>query len=330
MDMCQALPIRKLRTATGEPGTRSFAVKGRAAMTNDSHGVSRRTVLRWGVGATALGTTAAVGGFGRPGPARARAAAPPVLAVRRLDPRTERSTRTPHTSPARAAHTGPATASAGSVPAWAQRWPAAIRSIDDFRRRCPRPIYPANAIMLTVDDGPSPVWTPRYLRLFARHGIVATFCMIGAQVPANRALVKAVADHGHTIANHTWTHDLDLGTRDPARIRGEIHETSGAIYEASGFVVRQFRAPGGNWTPAIFDELVPLRMMPLGWDVDPRDWSLPGTASIERAVLSVRRHGIVLCHDGGGDRSETYAALAYAIPRLKDAGYRFVTLPSPR
>jgi peptidoglycan/xylan/chitin deacetylase (PgdA/CDA1 family) len=217
-----------------------------------------------------------------------------------------------------------------TAPRWAQRWPAPIRSIDDYTARCPRPLYPARAIMITVDDGPSSRWTPAFLDLFAEHGVVATFCLIGRNVGGREHLVRAIAEHGHTIANHTWTHDLALTSRPRARIRRELADTSAVIEDACGVAVRQFRAPGGHWGPALLDELAELRMMPLGWDVDPRDWSRPGTPALELAFARARRHDIVLCHDGGGDRSQTYAALQYALPRWKRAGYVFVTLPSPR
>jgi hypothetical protein len=39
---------------------------------------------------------------------------------------------------------------------------------------------------------------------------------------------------------------------------------------------------------------------------------------------------IILCHDGGGDRSPIYAALKTVIPALLDRGLHFVTLPLPR
>ena len=66
-------------------------------------------------------------------------------------------------------------------------------------------------------------------------------------------------------------------------------------------------------------------LRPLGWSVDPRDWSRPGTKRIVRTLLGHTVPGsIILEHDGGGDRSQTVAALTIALPRLLDAGFRFV------
>jgi peptidoglycan/xylan/chitin deacetylase (PgdA/CDA1 family) len=67
-------------------------------------------------------------------------------------------------------------------------------------------------------------------------------------------------------------------------------------------------------------------MTPLDWSVDPRDWSLPGVASIVANIMRNTRSGsIILEHDGGGDRSQTVAALKIVIPRLLAGGYRFRT-----
>jgi peptidoglycan/xylan/chitin deacetylase (PgdA/CDA1 family) len=67
-------------------------------------------------------------------------------------------------------------------------------------------------------------------------------------------------------------------------------------------------------------------MIPLDWSVDPRDWAQPGTRSIIRNILANTRPGsIILEHDGGGNRSETVAALRVVIPALLREGYRFVT-----
>ena len=65
-------------------------------------------------------------------------------------------------------------------------------------------------------------------------------------------------------------------------------------------------------------------LRPLDWSVDPRDWSRPGTATIVSRILSHTRTGsIILEHDGGGDRSQTVAALTIVLPRLLDEGFRF-------
>jgi hypothetical protein len=175
-----------------------------------------------------------------------------------------------------------------------------------------------------------PRWAHRwqYLRLLHKHHVQATFNMIGEQVRPNRHLVRAVASEGHVIANHTWTHDEALPSGTPEHIHREIQHTNEAIHDVTGHTPTQFRAPGGVWGPRVYDELARQHMMPVGWDIDPRDWAMPGVAAIESAMLQAGRGDIILCHDGGGDRSETYQALKKVIPELLHRGLTFVTLPS--
>ncbi|MGN6721983.1 MAG: polysaccharide deacetylase family protein [Marmoricola sp.] len=213
------------------------------------------------------------------------------------------------------------------APPWTGRWNAPIHDLDDYLRRSPGTRFPSRAVMMTVDDGPSPAWTPKYLRLFEKYDVKATFNLIGSQVPSNRSLVRAMASEGHSIANHTWTHDLYLESRTAADIRSELARTNDAIERAAKVRPRIFRAPGGNWGSRIFDEVAREQMMPLGWDIDPRDWSRPGVRAIEDSMFHARPGDIILCHDGGGDRSQTYAALERVIPVLKRRGYHFVRLP---
>jgi peptidoglycan-N-acetylglucosamine deacetylase len=215
-------------------------------------------------------------------------------------------------------------------PAWVRTWKNPIGRLDDFLARSPSTHYQRNAIMLTIDDGPHPVWTPKYLRLLARHHVQATFCVIGSQVLEHPHLVKAAVHDGHHIANHTFRHPLNLPKLKAARIRSELEDTTDAIVRASGFRPRQFRAPGGAWGPDVYAEVSRQQMMPLGWDIDPRDWSLPGVSHIRSAMLASRPHDIILCHDGGGDRAQTYAALEKVIPALLARGWHFVTLPAPQ
>ena len=76
-------------------------------------------------------------------------------------------------------------------PSWIPTWKAPIRRLDDFVARSPHTRFLRGAIMLTIDDGPHPHWTPLYLKLLARHHVQATFSVIGSQVGQYPHLVKA-------------------------------------------------------------------------------------------------------------------------------------------
>ena len=180
------------------------------------------------------------------------------------------------------------------------------------------------AIALTIDDGPDPRYTPKVLNLLAKYKIPATFCMIGSSAHGHRALVAEVAAAGHLIANHTYTH-ADVSKLTPAAVRSEITRAHDAITGAGAKEPRFFRAPYGAWSPAALQVCAELGMRPLDWSVDPKDWSRPGTDHIVNTVLAGTHAGsIILEHDGGGDRSQTVAALTRFLPKLLDAGFKFV------
>lgn len=192
-----------------------------------------------------------------------------------------------------------------------------------------RPIYHLNegrgAIALTIDDGPSPVYTPQILRLLQKYRVTATFSMVGVNVAAHPAVAREVADAGHMIVNHTWTH-ANLTVLAPVTVRDQITQAGESIHRATGTVPTMFRAPYGAWSPAVLERCQQLRLAPLDWSVDPRDWARPGVSAIVANIMRNTRTGsIILEHDGGGNRAQTVAALSVVLPRLLDAGFRFRT-----
>jgi peptidoglycan/xylan/chitin deacetylase (PgdA/CDA1 family) len=183
-----------------------------------------------------------------------------------------------------------------------------------------------DAIALTIDDGPHPVWTPRMLDLLHRNGIRATFSLIGVQAHAYPALVKRILAEGHSICNHSMTHPQPFSRRAPAAIYQQIDDAQSAIVDAGGVAPQLFRAPAGDWSVAVLSAVADLQMVSLGWDIDPRDWSRPGTAVVTNRLLAARPGDILLCHDGGGDRAQTIESLRTVLPVLRSRGLEFVTL----
>jgi peptidoglycan/xylan/chitin deacetylase (PgdA/CDA1 family) len=180
-------------------------------------------------------------------------------------------------------------------------------------------------VALTIDDGPSPVYTPQVLKLLDKYRITASFSMIGRNAATYPAIAREVARAGHLIVNHTWDH-ADLAPMKAVAVRDEITRATEAIHQATGDVPRIFRAPYGAWSPTVLDYCASNGLTALDWSVDPRDWSMPGTAEIVDNIMANTRTGsIILEHDGGGNRAETVAALKIVIPRLLDEGYRFRT-----
>ncbi|KJK59732.1 polysaccharide deacetylase [Saccharothrix sp. ST-888] len=180
-------------------------------------------------------------------------------------------------------------------------------------------------VALTFDDGPSQ-YTGQVLDLLAQYGAHATFCQIGPQATARPAAVKRILAEGHRLCDHTVHHPQPMHTLSHDRQVYEIAAAKEMITKAggTGTEVPWFRAPGGDFSAE--NKLIAVQngMRPLGWSVDTRDWSRPGVASI---VADVQRNlgpgGVVLMHDGGGDRSQTVAALRQLLPWLTAHGYTF-------
>lgn len=184
-------------------------------------------------------------------------------------------------------------------------------------------------VALTFDDGPAATYTRQVLALLGRYQAPAVFCLVGMRATRHQWLVRREKAAGARFCDHTQTHALDLPQLSKRGIRAEIRVGYRAIMTADGDVAPvYFRAPGGNWSPFIKKVARRQAMIPLSWTVDPRDWSRPGTEAIVTRVLDqLRPDGVILLHDGGGDRSETVAALEKLLPRLERAGWRF-TFPT--
>jgi peptidoglycan/xylan/chitin deacetylase (PgdA/CDA1 family) len=181
-------------------------------------------------------------------------------------------------------------------------------------------------VALTFDDGPGP-YTPQILDVLEREHVVATFFQTGEQIGTyGQSVDRRMLADGDMIGNHTWTHANVSG--DGSFAASEISRTTAAIRSATGgFTPCLFRAPGGNVSPALISEARSRGFLTIQWDVDPRDWARPGANTIYQRVVDNTHNGsIILHHDGGGDRSQTLAALPREIATLRSRGYQFVTV----
>ncbi|MGV9291130.1 polysaccharide deacetylase family protein [Streptomyces sp. NPDC003719] len=181
-------------------------------------------------------------------------------------------------------------------------------------------------MMLTFDDGPDPRYTPGILDTLAEYDVRATFFVCGEMADYNKGLLSRMADEGHVVGNHTWSHPL-LTRLTRRRIRTEMERTSEIVEKAYGEAPRWFRAPYGAWNRAAFQLGAELGMEPLAWTVDTLDWTTPGTATIIDRVEGGAAPGVVvLSHDAGGNRSQSVRALRTYLPQLLDSGYH-LTVP---
>ncbi|MFJ8476309.1 polysaccharide deacetylase family protein [Kitasatospora sp. NPDC094011] len=180
-------------------------------------------------------------------------------------------------------------------------------------------------VALTFDDGPGPA-TGQILDLLAQYHVRATFCEIGQNAAANPALVKRVLAEGHRLCDHSVHHPQPFEKLPHDKAVYEISAARDMIVKAGGPGTRVgwFRAPGGGFNADNEHITASLGMSSLGWSVDPRDWSRPGVPAIVATVQKqLKPGGVILMHDGGGDRSQTVAALKQLLPWLVAQGYTF-------
>lgn len=181
----------------------------------------------------------------------------------------------------------------------------------------------AKIVHLTFDDGPDPRWTPKVLDLLRRYDAHATFFVVGTAVESNPALARRIVRDGHLLGNHTYSH-VALPTLPSSRFLLELDATAAAIRRITHTTPRWLRPPYGA-IDARTRALAGSRGYRVAlWDVDPQDWRRPGSAAIAAHVVSrARPGGTVLLHDGGGDRSQTLAALGEILATLSARGYSF-------
>jgi peptidoglycan-N-acetylglucosamine deacetylase len=187
-------------------------------------------------------------------------------------------------------------------------------------------------LALTYDDGPNDPHTLRLLEVLARHGVQATFFLIGRYVQQRPEIAREIVQAGHVVGNHTFTHPL-LTFKGVAEIRQELSQCRSALQEAIGEPSNFFRPPFGGRRPAVLRVARELGLEPVMWNVTGYDWNAPPAEKIERKVAKEIRGGdVILLHDGGhkqmgADRSQTVIATDHLIARYKSEGYEFVTIP---
>ncbi len=190
---------------------------------------------------------------------------------------------------------------------------------------------PGRRIALTFDDGPSPQWTPKIAAVLRAARVPATFFVVGSQVSRRPAIVQRLHRDGFEIGNHTFTH-ADLSTLPRWEASAQVGLTQSILTGTVGLRPRLLRPPYSATPSAVTPQqqraLTPLAragyVIALA-DFDSRDWSAPGVGHIVAAATPAgRTGGIVLMHDGGGNRSQTLAALRTLIPRLRARGFSFV------
>ncbi len=192
---------------------------------------------------------------------------------------------------------------------------------------------PEKLVALTFDDGPDPVWTPQILDILQELGVEATFFVVGGQAERFPGLVRRMADEGHLLGNHTFSHP-NIQTISTRRLAVELNMTQRVIESITGRSTTLFRAPyDADNSPTLPAQLTPLQevtrmgYVSIGGDIDSEDYKQPGVEVMEATVLKgLAKPGahVIVLHDAGGEREQTVELVRKLIPDLQARGYRFV------
>ncbi|HKF24640.1 MAG TPA: glycosyltransferase, partial [Candidatus Acidoferrum sp.] len=195
-------------------------------------------------------------------------------------------------------------------------------------------------LAVTFDDGPDPRWTPKILDILKEKHVPASFFVIGEEASKSPGLLRREYAEGHSIGNHTYTHPV-YDEISPTQLRWELNLTQRLIESTLGVKSILFRPPYGiDHQPEYAEEVSQLPVaqdmgyLIVGQKIDPHDWrqpygkQVPAQEIIDGVLQQANAGNIILFHDGGGDRSQTVAALPVIIDEMRARGFQFVPVPA--
>jgi peptidoglycan-N-acetylglucosamine deacetylase len=215
--------------------------------------------------------------------------------------------------------------------AYAAMWPGS----QIFGRTLIAPRRPGE-LAITFDDGPSEKWTPKLLDVLARWDVKATFFLIGEYAQRQPSLVRRIANEGHLIGNHSWSHP-NMALTGKRRVQDELRRTSDALEQITGSAVRYFRPPFGARRPAVLRVASGQGMIPVMWNAMTDDWKEASEERIARRLIEKIDRvggkgfaGNIVLHDGGhldasANRGPSVGACGRIIEHYKPT-HRFVTV----
>ena len=188
-------------------------------------------------------------------------------------------------------------------------------------------------VALTFDDGPDPRWTPKIAAVLKEAHVPATFFVVGSQAARHPDIIRRLVRDGHELGDHTFTHS-SLTAGPEAQRELQIQLTESVLAGITGHYARFVRPPYSATPDAVTPDqdrslakLAGRRYYIALADFDSQDWQRHGVASIVgHATPRGSTGGVIMFHDGGGDRSQTVAAVRELIPRLRARGFRFAGL----
>lgn len=189
-----------------------------------------------------------------------------------------------------------------------------------------------NEVALTIDDGPDPDVTPQVLDLLERHGVQATFFIIGERAIRYPDVCREIVRRGHTIENHSQQHCHNFAFLGFAGFTRELQTAQTTLTTLTGQRPLFFRAPAGFRNPFLEPVLRRLGLLLVSWSVRGFDTRVSNAEQVKHKLLKGLRSGaIVLLHDGHAARTQAGTpVILEVLPALINAAtasnLRFVSL----
>jgi polysaccharide deacetylase family sporulation protein PdaB len=200
-------------------------------------------------------------------------------------------------------------------------------SISVFGPKDNIPIYSVKTsgmqVAITLDAAWGSDKTQSILDILDKYGIKATFFVTGMWANANEPALRAIAEHGHEVGNHGYTHK-DFATLSNEGMIDELKRCTDAIERVTGKRTTIFRAPYGSWNARIVDVVGKEQYDFIQWDVDSLDWKGLTPEQMDARIFSkVQSGSIILFHN---DAKYIVEALPLIIEKLQEKGYKPVTV----
>ena len=167
--------------------------------------------------------------------------------------------------------------------------------------------------------------TKQILEILKKNDIKVTFFMTGGWVKKFPEDVKAIAEAGHELGNHSENHK-NMSQLSASQCTDELMTVHNSVKELTGIDMKVFRPPYGDYDDEVIKTVYDCGYYPIQWDVDSLDWKNYGVQNIVDTVVNHKALGngsIILMHNGA---KYTASALQSVIDGLKEKGYKFVTM----